>query len=406
MTQKFIRPHFTSLRVEVTSKCNLKCKYCFANSTMLERKEKDMEFSKIKYLLTMARKSNIKKILWSGGEPFCRDNFISILDESYGIKTSFVTNGELITRDHMSAISEMPHVNRIRFSIDGFDGHNIVRKGSSWKRVINNIALCKEILPKVSIVPQTTATLHTMHEIPALLSEIDKLGADRWRMFMLRFSGRISRGAIGVNSHYYNKYIELIAEIAKYSKDKNISMQIEVDGGYQSDLDSVLQKKDPPIVTANTNPCQYLQHVLTIRSNGDISACPFFELELGNIGNFKSIHEMENHIPLIAWRNQRLSNLEKCFECRYSKICSGGCRKTAVDLLGSFYAEDPVFCYIMPKIEKIVWPELSLREQKHYQNLINEKGAIPAWDSKGLDMLLDDFFNSKSNYVNTSKKVC
>ena len=67
MEQKLIRPYFTSLRVEATSKCNLGCKYCFANSTMLERKEDDMSLIEAERLLDMARSSKIRKILWSGG---------------------------------------------------------------------------------------------------------------------------------------------------------------------------------------------------------------------------------------------------------------------------------------------------------------------------------------------------
>ncbi len=399
MKQKLIKPYFTSLRVEATSKCNLGCKYCFANSTMLERKEEDMSLLEVERLLDMARKSKIRKILWSGGEPFSRDDFIDVLRLSHGIKTSFVTNGESITREHLIEISKMSHVNRIRFSIDGFDGHDRVRKGSSWKNVLEKIRICHEVNPCVSIVPQTTASSYTLDEIPELLSEVSKIGADRWRMFMLRFSGRISRGSVDINSKYYSDYVSLMSEIATISRSNNLDLQIEVDGGFQSNLDQVLETSSFPTVDGNTHPCQYLLHVLTIRSNGDIASCPFFELEIGNISSYSTIEEIETHVPLIAWRNQKLSNLKNCEQCRYLNICTGGCRKTAVDLLGSFYAEDPVFCYMMPLIEERVWPQLSDAVQNHYKKLLNENGSIPQWTANKLDAALDEFFSSDENYT-------
>lgn len=359
---------------------------------MVARREQDLPREEICRLLDMSRAAGIRKVLYSGGEPFLREDFLGILEDSHGISTSFVTNGSLITDAHFRAIHEIPHVRRLRFSIDGFDGHDTIRRGSSWRQVLDRIAACRRLCPRVSVVPQTTATPATLQDIPTLLERLQSLGVDRWRMFLLRFNGRMAGGTLAVDADYYERYVDTLATVAKMATKRQITMQIEVDGGYQSDLSKVLDERQFPQPDGTSHPCQYLLHVLMVRNNGDISVCPFFDFGVGNIADYASVSEIETAMPMVAWRNLQLSELTPCHNCRYALFCKGGCRKTAFELRGSYRTEDPVFCRLMPLLEARVWPELPERVQAHYAALIDPNGSMPPWQDDAFDDLLAGYF--------------
>lgn len=391
-----LKPKFTSARVEATSKCNLRCSYCFASNTMNHSKGQDLPTPEVKRCLDMFRAAGIRKVLYSGGEPFARRDFVDVLAASEGIKTSFVSNGSLVTDGHLEAISPMTHVNRIRYSIDGFDGHDEMRAGSSWKQVLGRVETTVALIKRrISVVGQATATSESLDDVPELIQLLQRAGADRFRMFLLRFSGEISNGRLALTSAYYDKYVRIVRTIARMCGKGTITLQVEMDGGYQSDLESVLSRYMFPEFDDDTHPCQYLLHVLMVRSNGSLAICPFMQFPVGKVQHFKSVDEIELHLPLVAWRNFRAIDIDACRSCRYLKVCAGGCRKTAVDTCGTFRAEDPVFCYLFPKIEKEVWPELPSAVQAHYGRLLNTGGTVPGWTRDRLDAHLAGFRSSR-----------
>lgn len=383
-----IKPHFSSLRLEATSACNHRCSYCFASASMTSRKSQDLTLDEIRNILDKARRHKIKKVLFSGGEPFTRRDFVEILQAAHGISTSFVTNGSLITDQSLADMSSERHIVRIRFSMDGFEGHDKMRIGSSWRHVMNRIEACRRYCPKKSCVVQTTASPAVLNEIPALLEKLESLGVDRWRMFLVRYGGKGIDTTLNFDSNYYRNYVKLLQTIASMVRERRLTMQIEADGGFQSDLEGLLGRISPPEFNHNTHPCRYLLHVLMVRSNGDLSVCPFFEFGVGNIRDFENISNIEVHSPIVAWRNFKTSDIAACQRCRYARICNGGCRKTALEMFGSFKAEDPIYCFMFPLIEKTVWPILPSLVQDHYKRLLVMDGVMPQWTAEDLDALL------------------
>ena len=51
--------------IELTHKCNFKCKHCYANCPQ----PKEMTFEQVKHLSKILKKEGFKKILLTGGEP-------------------------------------------------------------------------------------------------------------------------------------------------------------------------------------------------------------------------------------------------------------------------------------------------------------------------------------------------
>ena len=83
--------NYTSIRLEITSHCNLKCDYCH-NSEYSNRKD-DMTTEEILLLISnIKKKYNINKILLTGGEPLIQKDICKIIKHitNLGIKADLV----------------------------------------------------------------------------------------------------------------------------------------------------------------------------------------------------------------------------------------------------------------------------------------------------------------------------
>lgn len=97
VTKSMEKPLFAHIRV--TSRCNLKCAYCYAED---ETTSTDMTDESILSVVKMCHIHGILCITWTGGEPLIRDNFYDVISlaYNYGIKQTILTNGTLLERVH------------------------------------------------------------------------------------------------------------------------------------------------------------------------------------------------------------------------------------------------------------------------------------------------------------------
>lgn len=95
------RQHTCTALIEVTQRCNLKCKFCFADS--YAGKEVDIPIEKIKFMYERVLKSSgTCNVQLSGGEPTLRDDLPSIIKLGIELGFKFIqinTNGIRIAQD-------------------------------------------------------------------------------------------------------------------------------------------------------------------------------------------------------------------------------------------------------------------------------------------------------------------
>ena len=83
-----------SLWLQITSKCNMTCSYCYMNAT--RDSHEALTFEQIQDVFAKAKRLGVKTMLISGGEPTIVKRLPDILRSSrldYGFKTALVTNG-------------------------------------------------------------------------------------------------------------------------------------------------------------------------------------------------------------------------------------------------------------------------------------------------------------------------
>ena len=123
MLDRFNR-NITYLRISITDRCNLRCKYCVPDGcTIPQTKKKLLSYEEIIAFTEAAAEIGIRKIRLTGGEPLLRKEVVKLVR---GIKMNpaieeltMTTNGILLT-DMAESLKEAG-LDRINISIDTLD---------------------------------------------------------------------------------------------------------------------------------------------------------------------------------------------------------------------------------------------------------------------------------------------
>lgn len=115
--------HITSLTIELTNVCNLKCCHCYLGNREKAFDVQQVDYQSIKNTISQARKMNIFSITFTGGEPFTYPFFYELVEyaNKLGLAVTVKTNGTFITEDNIEFIKKYIHVvvlSRYAFSSD------------------------------------------------------------------------------------------------------------------------------------------------------------------------------------------------------------------------------------------------------------------------------------------------
>ena len=140
------------LVLEVTSRCNLSCRYCYVNGCKAEP-----SLSEIKKIIDEAADLSIFQFCISGGECFLRKDIFKILEYAVkkGLDLSIVTNGALLNKNVIKFLDDLNLISILQISIDSHIGevHNSVR--GRYQDTINglkNIFECSTETPMIGSV--------------------------------------------------------------------------------------------------------------------------------------------------------------------------------------------------------------------------------------------------------------
>lgn len=157
--------HTLSLTIAPTSDCNFRCVYCYEKKS-IRKKSMTLEVEDAIIDLIKSVKTTISSmnVAWYGGEPLLRFDVIERLskriiqickENNIQYFSSIVTNGYLLTPEIAKKLAEY-QIKNIQVTLDGpketHDKRRILANGEgSFEKIINNIAMCKEFLPKINL---------------------------------------------------------------------------------------------------------------------------------------------------------------------------------------------------------------------------------------------------------------
>jgi radical SAM protein with 4Fe4S-binding SPASM domain len=339
---------------DITKKCNLKCKHCYANAGSCGDDELSTEQAK-KVIDTLA-KNSVPIISFSGGEPLTRSDFFELAKyaSDKGIYVATATNGTLITPE-IAKKMKASGVKFVQISVDGAsaESHDNFRgmKGV-FNKTLKGIQNCVNENFFVNIA--TTATKDNFHEIPEIVDLCENLGVN-W--FMIYNFVPVGRGQFISNNditpEQREQLLHMMWERMKNNNGK-VNLLSTAPQFARVALEAEIGQNKKIIPTHFSNPtlqgrlvnlaefiggCGCGRFYCAIRSNGDIEPCVFFPLKLGNILEDDLEDLWENNTILKELRNKDILK-DQCGDCQYRYYC-GGCRARAYGYTGDYLRGDP-----------------------------------------------------------------
>ncbi len=112
------------LRLAITDRCNLRCHYCMPASGLdwLKRDEL-LSYEEIERLLPIFSSLGIRKLRFTGGEPFMRRDFDQLLTrvaESQLFESITITTNGVLTAPHVQLMKEL-NIHSVNLSLDTLD---------------------------------------------------------------------------------------------------------------------------------------------------------------------------------------------------------------------------------------------------------------------------------------------
>jgi cyclic pyranopterin phosphate synthase len=177
------------LRLSVTDRCNLRCRYCMpADGVPLLPHGEILSYEELSLVARAAVSLGIEKIRVTGGEPLVRKGILGFLSRLAGIpglrQLVLTTNGLLL--EEMAEPLKSAGVQRLNISIDSLVPENFLRitRGGDVSRVLSGIAAAEAArFPiKLNMVVMRGVNDHEVVDFAALT--LDKPYAVRFIEFM------------------------------------------------------------------------------------------------------------------------------------------------------------------------------------------------------------------------------
>ncbi|MBI5641017.1 MAG: radical SAM protein [Nitrospirae bacterium] len=296
-------PSLRYLELQITNRCNLRCKHCYIDlpSHKGPMGGYELPVERVRNILTEFEEMQGLRVLITGGEPLMHSRFSeinAILPQFAGRKV-LLTNGLLLNRE----IIECLNVDEIQVSIDGMeDAHDALRGPGTFRSAIEAIKLARQSGLGTSVSTMVHAkNLGDFDEMERLFKD---LGIRDWSVDVPCVTGRLEANAgFQVRPEQGGRYLGY---------------------GYGGGLHA----------GAAGFGCGL--HLMSVLPDGRAAKCTFYaDRAAGNIAD--GIRQCWEKIKPV-----RLDTLE-C-DCVYIEACRGGCRYRA-EQLGNPLGRDIYRCF-------------------------------------------------------------
>lgn len=364
----------TSVHLNITNKCNLRCKYCYFFDDEISLSKSEPTYEELIEYMDQAEEIGAKLIVISGGEALLHPDIFKLLN--YGnTPKMLLTNGILLDEDNINKLNNIKTLKDIKISFDGFEGHDINR-GKGTSEIVQSKL---ELVDRLGNFPYTINTVLTQCNYKEL-SEIYELilasKCYRWEVDFPLIRGRAKN--IEQMTQEEDMYKNYIVPLVKRYIEDDFPFKLNMLGVLRWELLDLNECDINKFQTyaEQTHPCAYALDGFTIQTSGDISFCPSLPIVFGNTKESK-LKDILSSKKYKDFSNINISEIGNCTQCRYLNLCGGGCRADAVAINNDILSTDQLSCQRMLYLEKFILNVLPENVSKKIKLLLNENGFIP-----------------------------
>lgn len=319
------KPPIRVASIEITEKCNLKCRYCYG--AFAPDKNTNLSHEDAIRLFAALNKRNVGTVELTGGEPTVNPDFDRILSEACKQFTmvTVMTNAVILHESTLDIYKSYRNKIGFSISIDGFaEESNNFQRGvrNTFKRTVDNIIRIKN-----EVNPQYFRIVYMLTS--ENINEVDEF-------FEFMLSHNIQDLMVSVPENIEKGRTYKLADGCmmsdRRSKSRNIleTKIIQIGEKYGKRIRTVSDRLGSRgIRIANAIPsCGAGWTMLSFQANGNVQPCNMMGTEW-NLGNFKEDSNLDflsfNNPLYAAFATINLSadngNRTDCKDCYYNDFC-------------------------------------------------------------------------------------
>jgi SynChlorMet cassette radical SAM/SPASM protein ScmE len=343
-----------SVDLSITTRCNLRCSYCFHFGSAGEV-ESDLPTEEWTRFIEELGRAAVMDVCLGGGEPFLREDLGEILSAvvSNRMRFSILTNGTLISNDKASFLADTGRCNAVQVSLDGSTPrtHDACRGEGNFQRAIRGLQNLREHGLPVTV--RVTIHRHNMDDLERIAHLLlEELGLPSFSTNSASHMGLCRENAenlqltvaertevmhrlVLLNRHHGNRISGTAGPLA----DAHLWTEME-----RARLGRTISPPDRGYLLA----CGGVTRKMAVRPDGAMVPCSHLShLEMGHINRDDFLAVWQDHPELTRLRERTqtpLSEFEFCRECEYVPHCTGNCPALAYNLLGNDHHPSPDAC--------------------------------------------------------------
>lgn len=326
-----------NITIDVTSKCNLRCKHCRVNEIGY-----DMKLDEIEEVFNKLTDFKPRGVFISGGEPLIRGDIVEIVKKSKKLAPVTILNTDslLLTENKLKELINVG-LNYIQVSVDGIEEqHDYIRGKGTYKKTIEKMKMINTYSDKIklhisSVVSQKN--IDYMEKFARQILELEKINVQilGFKRFIPNnvLKNTATLGKEGLKKLYKN--LEILQK--KYNGKTIIASDMPMKNVFNEKRAIEVMKK----YNLSCVGCSAGVNGISIRNDGTVTPCTLLYISCGNILK-QNLTEILQNADMVKIKNRELKG--KCGECQYKLIC-GGCRAVAYQISGDFLEEDSE-CFI------------------------------------------------------------
>ena len=340
--------------VEVTSRCSLRCKYCyFFDNPEVPYGDRPTE-DWLKFFDELGR-CNVMNVTLLGGEPFVREDLPELIEGIVRnrMRYSILSNGGLIDDEIAAFLRSTGRCDHVQVSVDGSTcvTHDAGRGRGSFNRAIRGIrALQANDVPIGVRVTIHRKNVHDLEQTAHLL--LEELGIPN---ISFNSAGYLGSAKLNADDMLLNIDERSLAMQTLLRLSAQYDGRILATAGPLWDAKSFLQMEQARAEGAPAFPnggrltgCNCPAQKLAVRSDGTMVTCTLLPTtELGKINGEPLDILWERSQALGNFRQRRsipLSDFEYCKDCSYRPYCTGNCPAMSYTLTGEINRPSPDAC--------------------------------------------------------------
>jgi len=163
----------------VTTKCNLRCEFCYAPLNSY----KNNELSGYLRIIDKIKSLGFLKITFSGGEPFLVDGLLDILRHArkQNIKVALTSNGMMIAREDVDELGKC--LDEMTLPVDTLKQDRLVYLRTSMFSIHKTFELIESfLLTPVKLDVSTVVTRFNSDECEDIFYKINHFGIKKWKI--------------------------------------------------------------------------------------------------------------------------------------------------------------------------------------------------------------------------------